>query len=114
MVEALSIHKKWKGYTFDYEGSQKLVFTLKEPRSCLAKNNTIRISIDPNGSSREWDFDIKGYFPDRNCSISDSTGNIVAQVIHIHLFYKSVDLFPFASFFSLMNQNRNVYVECWA
>ncbi|KAK6248791.1 hypothetical protein QUC31_020356 [Theobroma cacao] len=77
MVEALSIHKRWKGYTFDYEGSQKLVFTLKEPRSsCLAKNNAIRIATGPKGSS----FEIKGYFPDRNCSIIDSIGNIVAQI----------------------------------
>ena len=83
MVEALSIHKKWKGYTFDYEGSQKLVFTLKEPRSWLAKNNAIRISIEPKGSSKEWNFEIKGYFPDRNCCIIDSIGNIVAQVVHI-------------------------------
>ncbi|XP_022754790.1 protein LURP-one-related 6-like [Durio zibethinus] len=80
MVEALSIHKKWKGYTCDYEGSQKLVFTLKEPRSCLARTNAIRISIEPKGSSKEWDFEIKGYFPDRNCSIIDSIGNIVAQI----------------------------------
>ncbi|OMO91789.1 hypothetical protein COLO4_18086 [Corchorus olitorius] len=78
MVEALSINKKWKGYTFDYEGSQKLVFTLKEPRSsCLARNNAISISTEPKGSSN---FEIKGYFPDRNCSIIDSIGNIVAQI----------------------------------
>ncbi|XVE70720.1 hypothetical protein DITRI_Ditri10aG0093300 [Diplodiscus trichospermus] len=81
MVEALSLHKKWKGYTFDYEGPRKLVFTLKEPRSSLAKNNAIRISIEPKGSSsKEWDFEIKGYFPDRNCSIIDSLGNVIAQV----------------------------------
>ncbi|XP_021275429.1 protein LURP-one-related 6 [Herrania umbratica] len=81
MVEALSVHKRWKGYTFGYEGSQKLVFTLKEPRSsCLVKNNAIRIATEPNGSSREWDFEIKGHFPDRNCSIIDSIGNIVAQI----------------------------------
>ncbi|XVF48880.1 hypothetical protein PTKIN_Ptkin03bG0223700 [Pterospermum kingtungense] len=83
MVEALSIHKKWKGYTLDYEGSQKLVFTLKEPRpiSCFANNNAIGISIEPKGStSKDWDFEIKGYFPDKNCSIIDSIGNIVAQV----------------------------------
>ncbi|KAG4194867.1 hypothetical protein ERO13_A06G077100v2 [Gossypium hirsutum] len=54
MVEALSIHKKWKGYSFDYEGSQKLVFTLKEPaRSCLANNNAIRISTEPKSSSKQ-------------------------------------------------------------
>lgn len=84
MVEALSIHKKWKGYTFDYLGSQKLVFTLKEPRPipCFAKSNAIRISTEPKGSTKEWDFEIKGYFPDRNCSIIDSIGNIVAQVFY--------------------------------
>ncbi|GMI97860.1 hypothetical protein like AT2G05910 [Hibiscus trionum] len=81
IVEALSIHKKWKGYTFDYEGSKKSVFTLKEPRSCLAKNNAIRISTEPKRSSiKEWDYEIKGYFPERDCSIVDSVGNVVAQI----------------------------------
>ncbi|MBA0661808.1 hypothetical protein Goklo_006050 [Gossypium klotzschianum] len=81
MVEALSIHKKWKGYSFDYEGSQKLVFTLKEPaRSCLSNNNAIRISTEPKSSSKQCEYEINGYFPDRKCSIIDSTGNLVAQV----------------------------------
>lgn len=85
MVEALSIYRKWKGYSFDYKGSQKLVFTLKEPNSCLARNNTLRISTEPKtkGNTKNWDFEIDGYFPDRACSIVDSRGNIVAQVIHI-------------------------------
>jgi hypothetical protein len=81
MVQALSIHRKWKGYTFDYEGSQKLVFSLKEPNfSCLGRNNAIRVSTEPRRSNKDWDFEIKGYFPDRSCSIVDSLGNIVAQV----------------------------------
>ena len=81
MVQALSIHRKWKGYTFDYEGSQKLVFSLKEPNfSCLLRNNAIRVSTEPRRSNKDWDFEIKGYFPDRSCSIVDSSGNIVAQV----------------------------------
>ncbi|KAE8735299.1 Protein LURP-one-related 16 [Hibiscus syriacus] len=82
IIEALSMHKKWKGYTFDYEGSKNLVFTLKEPRSCLAKNNAIRISTEPKGTGggEEWDYEIKGYFPDRDCSIIDSVGNVVAQI----------------------------------
>ncbi|KAE8658001.1 Protein LURP-one-related 16 [Hibiscus syriacus] len=79
LVEALSIHKRWKGYTSDYKGSKKLVFTLKEPRSCLVKNNAIRISTEPK-SSKNWDYEINGYFPERDCSIVDSVGNIVAQV----------------------------------
>lgn len=81
MVEALSIYRKWKGYTLDYEGSQKLVFSLKEPNYCLVKNNGIRISTEPSNKGR--DFKITGYFPDKTCSIVDSMGNVIAQV---HLF----------------------------
>ncbi|CAK7352424.1 unnamed protein product [Dovyalis caffra] len=81
MVQALSIHRKWKGYTFDYEGAQKLVFSLKEPNhSCFVKNNAIRVSTEPRRSNKDWDFEIKGYFPDRACSIVDYLGNIVAQI----------------------------------
>ncbi|KAM4087584.1 hypothetical protein ACB094_07G005500 [Castanea mollissima] len=68
MAEALSIYKKWKGYTFDYEGSQKLVFNLKEPNSCLVRNNAMKISTEPRA------------IPDRDCSIIDTKGDIVAQV----------------------------------
>ncbi|ESR34261.1 hypothetical protein CICLE_v10007043mg, partial [Citrus x clementina] len=53
------------GYAFDYEGSKKLVFTLKEP---------------PNSSSRSSNFEVKGYFPDKDCIIVDPSGNIVAQI----------------------------------
>ncbi|KAK2449779.1 hypothetical protein P8452_13515 [Trifolium repens] len=82
MVEALSIYKKWKGYSVDYEGLQKLVFSLKEPgNSCLVKNKGIRISIEAGAvGNKGWDFEIRGYFPDKNCSIVDTRGNIVAQV----------------------------------
>ncbi|KAM4087586.1 hypothetical protein ACB094_07G005700 [Castanea mollissima] len=69
-----------KGYTFDYEGSQKLVFSLKEPNSCLVRNNAMKISTEPRVSNKDWDFTIKGYFPDRDCSIIDTKGDIVAQV----------------------------------
>lgn len=88
MVQALSIHRKWKGYTFDYEGSQKLVFSLKEPNfSCLVRKNAIRVSTEPRRSNKDWDFEIKGYFPDRSCSIVDSLGNIVAQVCDLYMFH---------------------------
>lgn len=80
IVEALSIYRKWKAYSFDYNGLQKLVFTLKEPNSFLARNNALRISIEPKGNNKHSDYEIKGYFPDRACSIVDSRGNIVAQV----------------------------------
>lgn len=84
MVEALSIYKKWKGYSQDYEGLQSLVFILKEPNSsCLVRNNGIRISTQHRATTshnKGWDFEIRGYFPDRCCSIVDTKGNIVAQV----------------------------------
>ncbi|KAG2717934.1 hypothetical protein I3843_03G194600 [Carya illinoinensis] len=79
-VEVLSLYKNWKGYTSDYEGSQKLVFSLKEPNSFLVKNNVMRISTEPRVSKKDWDFEIRGYFPDRDCSIVDTKGNIVAQM----------------------------------
>lgn len=89
MVEALSIYRKWKGYSLDYEGSKKPVFRLKEPNysACFVKNNAIRICTDEaanknitreKGSS--WDFEIRGYFPDKDCSIVDSKGSVIAQV----------------------------------
>ncbi|KAK7265451.1 hypothetical protein RJT34_33071 [Clitoria ternatea] len=82
MVEALSIYKKWKGYSLGYEGSKKVAFSLKEPNSCLVKNNSIRISTKPRvTSNRGWDFKISGCFPDKCCSIVDSRGNEVAQVV---------------------------------
>jgi len=90
MFEALSIYKKWKGYSLNYEGSQTLVFSLKEPNSCFVKNNGIRISIEPRAASNKgWDFEIRGYFPDRNCSIVDIRGNVIAQV----QFFKSLKFF---------------------
>lgn len=82
MVEALGIYKKWNGYSVNYEGLQSLVFSLKEPNNCcLVKNNAIRISIEPrNASNKGWDFEVRGYFPDRSCSIVDVRGNVIAQV----------------------------------
>ncbi|OWM77324.1 protein LURP-one-related 6-like [Punica granatum] len=87
VLQALSIHKKWKGYTCNYEDSQKLAFSLKEPVShqnsiCFGKknNNQIRISLEPRKSSRDWNFQVDGYFPDRDCSIVDSNGHTIAKV----------------------------------
>ncbi|XP_062149062.1 protein LURP-one-related 6 isoform X2 [Alnus glutinosa] len=84
MVEALSLYKKWKGYTFNYEGSQQLVFCLKEPKTCPLRNKlnniSMRISTEPRASNKDWDFEVKGYFPDKDCSIIDTKGNVVAQI----------------------------------
>ncbi|ESR34002.1 hypothetical protein CICLE_v10006942mg, partial [Citrus x clementina] len=69
-----------KGYAFDYEGSKKLVFTLKEPpsSSCLVRNSSIRISTET--TARSSNFEVKGYFLDKDCIIVDPSGNIVAQI----------------------------------
>nr|GLL27808.1 protein LURP-one-related 6 [Ipomoea trifida] len=82
IVEVLSMTRKWKGYTTEFEGSQKLVFTLKEPNSsCFFKNIPVKISIESShygGDHRS--FAVAGYFPNRVCSIVDSLGNAIAQV----------------------------------
>ncbi|PSS02030.1 Protein LURP-one-related like [Actinidia chinensis var. chinensis] len=80
IVEALNINRQWKGYAYDYEGAQTLVFSLKEPNTSCLVNNPIKISTEPKGNGTRWGFQVKGYFPDRACSIVDSAGNIIAQV----------------------------------
>ena len=82
IVEALSMYKQWKGYTTDYEGSQKLVFSLKEPNSFIVQNNPIRITIEPMEQNKHSSYEIKGHFSERDCSIVDSRGNIIAQVMY--------------------------------
>ncbi|KAG8367140.1 hypothetical protein BUALT_Bualt16G0041700 [Buddleja alternifolia] len=80
MIEALSLTRQWKGVTYDFSGSQKLVFTLKEPNSCFSKNTPIRISTESKDSSSYGNFEIRGDFPSRSCSIVNSTGDLVAQI----------------------------------
>lgn len=86
----------------EYEGSdQRPVFRVKEPiHSCIVNPNLIKISID----AREYntinqDFEIKGYFPDRACSIIDSKGNVIAQVISLKMcmFLKLIELLKMSS-----------------
>lgn len=46
--------------------------------------NLIKISIDANEYQNvRRDFEIKGYFPDRECSIVDSKGSVIAEVTDI-------------------------------
>ncbi|KAK3438671.1 hypothetical protein EUGRSUZ_C03324 [Eucalyptus grandis] len=89
IIEAMSIHKKWKGYIYDYEGAQKLVFSIKEPHStssisCFSgssSSSAIKISLEPRKiNGPDGIFHIKGHFPDRDCSIVDSGGNPIAQI----------------------------------
>ncbi|XP_010557674.1 PREDICTED: protein LURP-one-related 6-like [Tarenaya hassleriana] len=80
IVQALSIHNKWRGYSYNFQGYQKPVFTLRDPKtSCFPKTGSIRISIEPCSTDNCF-FEIRGYFPDRSCSIIDSAGNTIAQI----------------------------------
>lgn len=84
LVEALSIYRQWRGYSsLEYEKSQKPVFRVKEPNySCMINPNQIKISIDARAyNNHNQDFEIKGYFPDRTCSIMDSNGIVIAKVM---------------------------------
>ncbi|XP_043723023.1 protein LURP-one-related 6-like [Telopea speciosissima] len=80
MFQALSIHRQWKGYMVDYEGTEKLVFSLKEPNSCLAKNIKVNVVPKKCNINMDWDFEVRGSFPDKACVIIDSAGNTVAKV----------------------------------
>uniref|UniRef100_A0A7N0VCV5 Uncharacterized protein n=1 Tax=Kalanchoe fedtschenkoi TaxID=63787 RepID=A0A7N0VCV5_KALFE len=82
LVQVLHVHRQWRGFTPHYEGSQKqLAFILKDPKACFAFSNAIRISTQPRMNNvKDWDFEVRGYFPDRNCSIIDHQGNVVAQI----------------------------------
>lgn len=64
----------------DYEGVEKLIFSMKEPTSWVARRNPIRVTIGPKKHASDWDFEIKGSFVERACSINDRRGNVVAQV----------------------------------
>ncbi|ONK66088.1 uncharacterized protein A4U43_C06F4030 [Asparagus officinalis] len=80
VVQALSTGHQWKGFA-DNQGTNKLVFSLKESRACFAKNERIRICTEPRSSHRDWDYEVHGSFPDKDCSINDRRGAIVAEVI---------------------------------
>lgn len=80
-MEALSLSKRWKGYSHDVEGSERLVFSLKEPKnSCTAKKNSITISTASKEHRNYREFEITGDFPNRNCSIVNSNGSVAAEV----------------------------------
>ncbi|KAK6941284.1 LURP-one-related [Dillenia turbinata] len=93
MVEAVSIHRKWKAFSFNYEGSEKLVFSLKEPNLVCLTDNTIKITVEPRISKKEWDFEINGSFPNKTCSIIDHKGDNIAQVGVKELLPPSKDIY---------------------
>ncbi|KAI3443534.1 hypothetical protein Pfo_000199 [Paulownia fortunei] len=80
IVEALSLTRQWKGFTSDFLGSDKLVFTLKEPNSCFSKKTPIRISIESKECINYGNFEVRGDFPERSCSIVNSRGDVIALI----------------------------------
>ncbi|KAG1342621.1 Protein LURP-one-related 6 [Cocos nucifera] len=80
VVRALSAHNRWNSYLMDYEGPSKLVFSLKETKSRLLTKSAIKISTDAKENCKDWNFEVKGSFSERDCTINDRRGNVVAQV----------------------------------
>ena len=54
------------------------------------RNSSIRISTET--TARSSNFEVKGYFPDKDCIIVDPSGNIVAQVYNQLHDIKAVDI----------------------
>lgn len=69
----------------DYEGASKLVFRLKESSHWIFNSTKVRIYVEPKSWSKDWDFEVKGSFVDRDCNLYDRKGNPVAQVVKIEI-----------------------------
>jgi hypothetical protein len=81
VVQALSVHNRWRGYLMDYGEPSKPVFTLQDPKpvlSCAAGD--VRVTVEPKGRKRHWDYEVTGSFPHRACAVKSRTGHVVAQV----------------------------------
>lgn len=85
IVEALSLARKWKGFSYD---SDKLVFTLKEPNyTCFSTNTRIKIAIESKELCSPGNFEVRGDFPGRSCTIVTPMGDVVAMVTPTHYTY---------------------------
>ncbi|KAF3326539.1 Protein LURP-one-related 6 [Carex littledalei] len=81
VVQALSIHNRWRGYLMDYDVPSKPVFSLQDPKlPCSMINTPICIMLEPKGRKKNWDFEVIGSFTDRACTLKDRKGNVLAQV----------------------------------
>ncbi|EOA22123.1 hypothetical protein CARUB_v10002681mg [Capsella rubella] len=86
IVQALNmVHKKWEGFGYDKDGTERLVFTLKDPKdSCLVHNGSIIIlvhgkpKIIPTNHNNY--VEINGSFAERACNIMNSDGRPIAKV----------------------------------
>ncbi|XP_010493173.1 PREDICTED: protein LURP-one-related 16-like isoform X2 [Camelina sativa] len=76
------------GFGYDKEGTERLVFTLKDPKdSCLVpNNNSSSIIILVHGkpkilSTHKSYVEIKGSFTERDCNIMNSDGRAIAKFL---------------------------------
>jgi hypothetical protein len=76
----------------DYQGKNKLVFSLIDPKSCTAQGAPVRVHVEPKRQCKNWDFEIEGSFADRDCTIVDCTRKIVAQVYRAFLILNPLQL----------------------
>lgn len=79
-MQAVSFHRQWRAYSLDYEGAEKLIFCVKEPLLCFAKKCSLKVQLAAS-SFNSWDFEINGSFIDRQCTITDHRGKLVAEVM---------------------------------
>lgn len=82
VVQALSVNNCWRGYLTDYGEPSKLVFSLQDPKPVLCTNTKgdVRVTVEPSGRKRHWDYEVTGSFAQRSCAIKNRAGQLVAQV----------------------------------
>ncbi|XP_047086696.1 protein LURP-one-related 6-like [Lolium rigidum] len=81
VVQALSVNNRWRGYLMDYGEPSKPVFTLQDPKvllSCMPGD--VRVTVEPKGRKRQWDYEVTGSFPERACAVKSRAGHVVAQI----------------------------------
>ncbi|KAH6828555.1 LURP-one-like protein [Perilla frutescens var. hirtella] len=95
IVEALNLTRKWKGYSYvDLVGSDKLVFTLKEPNSsCFSTNARIKISIESKELCSHGSFEVLGDFPGRSCTIVSPMGDVIGVNKELQRLMASRDMY---------------------
>ncbi|KAJ1298537.1 hypothetical protein BS78_01G461000 [Paspalum vaginatum] len=80
VVQALSVNNWWRGYLTDYGEPSKLVFSLQDPKPVLCMKGDIRVTVEPKGGKRNWDYEVTGSFVQRSCAIKNRAGHVVAQI----------------------------------
>ncbi|KAL6648698.1 hypothetical protein ACP70R_012922 [Stipagrostis hirtigluma subsp. patula] len=80
VVQALTINNWWKGYLTDYGEPSKPVFSLQDPKPVLCMKGDVRVTVEPKGRKRHWDYEVTGSFVQRSCTIKSRAGHVAAQI----------------------------------